>query len=282
MYFVAEDIDVTHRPGQQSLCGRFSTCDDFSLANVLEAERKRPESSYLAETPAVWLDDFFQWLNPLLEACCAVKKRDHTTFCGPKDNELTCKPCYEDAEPGWNITMEGLPEGEEFIRYLRQWMQSPTNADCALAGKASYSSSISLSEGAVVASNFRTYHTPLKNQDDYIQALASARRISEDLSSRTGGKVFPYSIFYVYFEQYASIVTTTRSTLALALLAVFLITSAILGSWRTGSVVAVTVFMIAMNVMVSRIGLDLSRVERLHRLIQLLVHRASWASGTSA
>ena len=37
VYFVVQDADVTTRPDQQKLCGRFTTCDDFSVANVLEA-----------------------------------------------------------------------------------------------------------------------------------------------------------------------------------------------------------------------------------------------------
>ena len=251
VYFVAEQVDIERRPGQQSVCGRFSTCDDFSLAAVLEAERKRPEISYIAETPAVWVDDFFQWLNPVLEACCSVKRRDPSAFCKPGDSELICKPCYQDADPGWNITMEGLPEGDDFIKYLKQWLQSPTNADCALGGKAGYSSAISLEHDVVVASHFRTYHTPLKSQSDYINALAAAKRISADLSASTGGRVFPYSVFYVFFEQYARIVVTTRFTLFLALGAVFFVTSLVLGSWRTGAVVVLSVFLVVMNVMVS-------------------------------
>lgn len=251
VYFVSSGVDVTQRAGQQKLCGRFSTCEDFSLANVLEAERKRPESSFISEPPSVWLDDFFQWLNPALESCCAVKKRRPTDFCGPTDNELICKACYEDAEPGWNITMEGLPEGPDFLRYLRHWLESPANADCALGGQAGYSTALSLGETDVKASHFRTYHTPLKTQDDFIDALAAAKRISADLSERTGGKVFPYSLPYVFFEQYSTIVTTTRFVLALALMAVFLVTSLVIGSWRTGFVVVTTVFLIVMNVMVS-------------------------------
>lgn len=35
------------------MCGRFSTCEELSLANVLEAERKRPDSSFIAEPPYV-------------------------------------------------------------------------------------------------------------------------------------------------------------------------------------------------------------------------------------
>lgn len=258
MYFVVDDVDVEHRSGQQALCGRFSTCDQLSVANLLEAERKRPDTSYLAEAPAAWIDDFFQWLNPGLEACCSVKKRDPSTFCTPNDNELLCKPCYEDKEPGWNITMEGLPEGQEFVQYLQQWLASPANQDCALGGKTGYSSALKLQHKHVQASHFRTYHTPLKTQNDYIQALASAKRISADLEARTGGRVFPYSIFYVFFEQYATIVTNTRSVVAAALVAIFLVSSLLLGSWRTGAVIVVSVFSISMNVLVSRSCIEMA------------------------
>jgi Niemann-Pick C1 protein len=120
-----------------------------------------------------------------------------------------------------------------------------------LGGKAGYSKALHVKDKHVQTSHFRGYHTPLKSQHDYIEALASAKRISADLEARTGGRVFPYSIFYVYFEQYATIVTTTRSVVALALLSIFLVSSLLLGSWRTGAVVVVTVFMISMNVMVS-------------------------------
>lgn len=254
VYFVVQDVDVTHRKGQQDLCGRFSTCDQMSLANVLEAERKRPSQSYLAETPAVWLDDFFQWLNPALEACCSVKRRHPEEFCTPDDSELTCRPCYQDGN--WNITMEGLPEGAEFLRYLQEWVQAPTNADCALGGKAGYSSAIRIDASShgkerVSASHFRTYHTPMKSQDDYINSLASAKRIAAEIAQHTGGNVFPYSIFYVFFEQYATIVTTTRLVIAMALLAVFLTTSIMLGSLRTGSMVLICVLGMVMNVAVS-------------------------------
>lgn len=266
VYLVEQGLDLTHREAQQQVCGRFSTCSEYSIGNILEAERKRSESSYIAEPPAIWLDDFFQWLNPALSSCCRVKKRDPNTFCKPEESEFACKACFEDAENEWNITMEGLPEGEDFMRYLKHWLESPANEDCPLGGKAGYSSAVSISStneddnksetSVVKASHFRTYHTPLKNQNDFINALAQAKRISADLSSKSTngkGQIFPYSIFYVYFEQYATIVTTTRAVMALALLAVLAVTSIILGSWRTGFVVVITVFMIAMNVLVSAI-----------------------------
>lgn len=41
VFFVVRDLDVTQRGYQQQICGRFTTCDKFSLANILEQEFKR-------------------------------------------------------------------------------------------------------------------------------------------------------------------------------------------------------------------------------------------------
>jgi Niemann-Pick C1 protein len=203
VYFVASHLNVSSRPAQQALCGRFTTGLDLSLGNTLEAERKRPDVSFLANPPAVWLDDFLGWLNPVLETCCRVRRDDPSVFCGANEPERRCRPCFEGKEPPWDITMKGLPEGPEFMRYLRQWMESPTDEECPLGGKSSYGNAISLSSdnSSIVASHFRTYHTPLKTQADFINALASARRVANDLEMRTGAKVYPYSLFYVFFDQ---------------------------------------------------------------------------------
>ncbi|GAA5926909.1 hypothetical protein JCM3775_007076 [Rhodotorula graminis] len=255
VYFVAENVNATALSNVRHLCSRFSTCDEFSLANVLEAERKRPESSYLAEPPAVWLDDFISWTNPILEDCCRVKRRNETEFCGPNDPDGACKPCFEDREPPWSTTLEGFPQDGKFMRYLEQWLVSPTDESCPLGGKAAYSSALALHEDAdgnkdnVALSHFRTYHTPLKTQSDFIKALAAARRIASDLSRRTGAHVFPYSLFYVFFASYDEIWATARAVLTFALVAVFLITSLLLGSFRTGAVVAFTVFLSLVTVL---------------------------------
>ncbi|KNZ45717.1 hypothetical protein VP01_786g3 [Puccinia sorghi] len=249
VYFVAQDVEPTSRAGQQSLCGRFSTCQALSLANVLEAERKRPKSSFIAEPSAVWIDDFLHWLNPTLESCCRVRKADPNVFCTDRDRARDCQPCFQGKQPPWNITMSGLPEGPEFMKYLEHWLDSPTTDTCPLGGKASYSNAIDISKekDSVLASHFRTYHTPLKQQSDYINAMTSAIRISEDLSKRTGGKVYPYSIFYVFFEQYSRIVTTSKEVILLALSAVFIVSSILLGSWQTGAIMCMTVLLIIAN-----------------------------------
>jgi len=251
VYFVARDADVTERLTQQDLCGRFTTCQDFSVANVLEAERKIPESSFISDPTASWIDDFLSWLNPTQSKCCRVQKRDPDQFCTERQSDRLCRPCYENHAPAWNITMVGLPEGEEFMRYLNQWLISPTTEDCPLAGRASFGMALSLNDdrNEIVASHFRTSHTPLKSQSDYINSFRAAHRIADEISERTGMNVFPYSLHYVFFDQYAHIVAITEQILGLGLAAVLLVTALLLGSWRTGTIVTGTVALTVITVM---------------------------------
>ncbi|KAG8754873.1 hypothetical protein FRC12_011070 [Ceratobasidium sp. 428] len=237
VYFVSHSMDASKRTNQQQLCARFTSCSTMSLANVLEAERKRPASSFIADPPASWIDDFFYWLKPSSETCCRVRRADPSVFCTPRDRERLCRPCFEERSPEWNVTLDGMPEGEEFMRYLNQWLVSPTDEDCPLGGRAGYSTALSVDGDRVAASHFRTFHAPLKTQSDFINALSSAKRIAGEISAQTGTPVFAYSLPYVFFEQYATIVSTAQGVLGLGLAAVLAITSVLLGSWRTGVIV---------------------------------------------
>ncbi|KAG6833792.1 hypothetical protein H0H87_001224 [Tephrocybe sp. NHM501043] len=273
VYFVSHNIDVTHRAGQQALCGRFTTCEDFSVANTLEAERKRPEASFISEPSASWIDDFLGWLDPGKEECCRVRKRDPSVFCGPRDNARLCQPCYLDKTPAWNVTMDGLPEGAEFMRYVKQWLDSPTTEECPLAGKASFGSALSLTPDGtgVQASHFRTFHAPLKTQQDFVNAFAAAHRVADDISRRTGAEVFPYSLFYVFFDQYAHVVAITQEVLGLGLAAVLVVTALLLGSWRSGSIVTGVVGLTVLTVMgvMPLWGISLNAISLVNLVISL-------------
>lgn len=251
VYFMVDGANMTRRSTQKRLCSRFTTCDPFSVANTLEAERKRPESSFISHSPAVWLDEFLRWLDPSLDSCCRVFKDDASVFCRPTDSEHLCQPCLAGHQPAWNITMSGLPEGREFNRYLAQWLNSPTDDGCPLGGKSTYQTALSIDgdTGAVLASHIRTYHTPLRDQSDYIYAYTAAHRIADDLSARTAARVVPYSPFYIFFEQYGHITGTAQEVLGLGLAAVLLITTVLLGSWRAGTIVTGVVGLAVLSIM---------------------------------
>ncbi|GAO51490.1 hypothetical protein G7K_5590-t1 [Saitoella complicata NRRL Y-17804] len=248
VYFVTKDLNATTLEGQRALCGRFSTCDEFSLANVLEQERKREEVSFVAEPAASWVDDFLHWLNPSNDMCCRVQSSGKQ--CGPDDSEDECKVCFADREPSWNITMTGFPEGQEFLEYLGRWIESPTVESCPLAGQAAYSDALVVDYENVMtpATHFRTSHTPLRSQRDFIDAYAAARRVAKEITDKTGTEVFPYSVFYIYFDQYATIVNLAIKLVGSALIAILAVTSVILGSFPTALVVMCVVGMIVVDV----------------------------------
>lgn len=235
VYFVVRDLNVTERQHQQELCARFSTCHSFSLANVLEQESKRPDVSYITGSTASWIDDFFTWLNPTNEECC-------------KENGKTC---FQDRDPAWNVTLSGMPTAFEFVHYLWKWIAAPTNEECPFGGKAPYSKALVFQPERVpipVASHFRTSHTPLRTQNAFISAYASARRIADSISSAQNISVFPYSKFYIFFDQYASIVRLTGTLIGSALVIILAISSLLLGSVMTGIVVTLTVVMTVADV----------------------------------
>jgi len=158
---------------------------------------------------------------------------------------------------GWQKTpritspWRGFPEDEEFIRYLQQWLISPTSEDCPLGGQASFGTAISLNDAQddVVASHFRTFLDPLKTQADFINAFDATHRIADDISRKTGASVFPYSMFFVFFDQYAHIISITQQVLGLGLASILVVTALFLGSWRTGLIVTAVVALTVVNVM---------------------------------
>ncbi|KAF8537295.1 sterol-sensing domain of SREBP cleavage-activation-domain-containing protein [Trichophaea hybrida] len=251
VYFVNKGFNVTERDNQQALCGRFSTCSPLSLSNIIEQERKRPEISYIAEPAASWIDDFMLWLNPSLDQCCRVKRSNSSELCGPYDSDFKCKVCFEDRDPGWNITLGGMPEGEEFMEYLKIWIDAPTGETCPLAGKAAYSSAIvpNYEDRTISASHFRSSHKPLTSQADFIAAYAAARRIAKEVSRTSRTEIFPYSKFYIFFDQYSSIAQLTAGLIISALVCIYIVTAVLLGSLQTGAVVTGTVAMIVVDIM---------------------------------
>ena len=166
-----------------------------------------------------------------------------------------------------------MPEGEEFIRFLMKWLDSPTDEECPLGGKAAYSSAVSLmgDYSGVQASHFGTFHSPLKTEDDFINAFAAAHRIADDISSKTGTHVFPYSSFYVFFDQYAHIIATTQEVLGLGLASVLLVTALLLGSWRTGTIVTGVVALTVVSVMgvMGVWGISLNAISLVNLVISL-------------
>ncbi|KAJ7338746.1 hypothetical protein JRQ81_012648 [Phrynocephalus forsythii] len=247
VYFVLEEgYNYTTLDGQNMVCGGVG-CDNDSLA--LQIYEAAGISSYtrIGYAPSSWIDDYFDWIKPQ-SSCCRIY---NTTgqFCNASVVDPSCERCRP-------LTPEGKkrPQGEEFMKFLPMFLSDNPNPKCGKGGHAAYSSAVTFRNNSEIgATYFMTYHTVLKTSADFIDAMKKARMIANNIteSMRIKGenyRVFPYSVFYVFYEQYLAIVYDTIFNLSISLGSIFLVTMVLLGfeMWAA-IVVSLTIAMILIN-----------------------------------
>jgi len=62
-------LNYTDQPIQQKLCGGLG-CDADSLVTQIYLASKNKSRSYIAATPASWMDDYLDWFR--IGPCCRV------------------------------------------------------------------------------------------------------------------------------------------------------------------------------------------------------------------
>lgn len=265
VFFVMKELDVTERTHQQAVCGKFSACDKYSVANVLEQEYKRGNVSTIAEPASNWLDDFFGYLNPELDQCCRVRTAPAPPigssgagafaafdaapdFCAPHAPPRQCEPCFARASPPYDSLMAGLPTGDQFMAYFRHWIAEPSDP-CPLGGKAPYGAAVNYNESAIIASYVRTSHRPLRSQHDFIVAYKNAvRMVAELRQCLPSVEVFAHLPFYVFFVQYEHIIAVAVLTVGAALAIVFVVSAVLLALPAVAAVLVAVVSCIVINV----------------------------------
>lgn len=104
------------------------------------------------------------------------------------------------------------------------------------------------------------YHTILKTSADYYESMRAARAVSANITNMINDylksiddnstvEVFPYSIFYVFYEQYLTMWPDTLYSIGISLIAIFAVTFFLMGLDIFSSVVVViTITMIVVNI----------------------------------
>ncbi|KAK9112478.1 hypothetical protein Scep_019997 [Stephania cephalantha] len=148
-----------------------------------------PESSYVAKPAASWLDDFLVWMSPEAFGCC--RKFTNGSYCPPDDQ------CFLHSD--WH---NNRPSTEQFKEKLPWFLNALPSADCSKGGHGAYTSSLDLNvpvsvshsdyeNGVIQALEFRTYHTPLNKQSDFVNAMRAAREFSSRISDSLKIDIFP-------------------------------------------------------------------------------------------
>ena len=216
LYLVIRDpYNYSDPVAQNKLCYSQSGCEGGSLINFYDAV------PYTTAPVYSWLDDYLTWaLSPI--TCCL--------------NGST--PCFA------NTTVRPTPS--EFVDNLPAFLQwaPPAGPYCQIPGyvyadDVVFNTDVTTGAMTVGPTRLRTYHSVLRTQTDYIDSL----RIAYEVADLTGLPVFPYSVFYIYFEQYLYIVKVALLDVGLALGGVFLVSLFLLSDPWLAFLIVVTVAM---------------------------------------
>ncbi|KAF3628716.1 putative serine/threonine-protein kinase Cx32, chloroplastic-like [Capsicum annuum] len=261
LYFVVKNYNFSSESRQTNQLCSISQCDSDSLLNEIARASLVPESSYIAKPAASWLDDFLVWISPEAFGCC--RKFTNSSFCPPDDQPPCCSPSSGSCSPNGvckdcttcfrhSDLANGRPTTEQFREKLPWFLNALPSNDCAKGGNGAYTTNVEIEgyeDGIIKASAFRTYHTPLNKQVDYVNSMRAAREFSSRVSDSLKMEIFPYAVFYMFFEQYLSIWRTALINLAIAIGAVFIVCLVITCSFWTSAIILLVLTMIVLDLM---------------------------------
>ncbi|XP_035526866.1 NPC intracellular cholesterol transporter 1 [Morone saxatilis] len=243
VYFVVEDgLNYSSPEGQNVVCGGVG-CNNNSLVQQVYAASLISNYTTIAFTPSSWLDDYFDWVKP--QSTCCRYYNNTGAFCNASVVNSSCVHCRPMTPSG-----KQRPEGHDFMQFLPMFLSDNPNVKCGKGGHAAYATAVDLhpNNTGVGATYFMTYHTILKESPDFIDALKMARNLAENISQSMDHKVFAYSVFYVFYEQYLTIAYDTALNLSVSLASIFVVTTVLLGFelW-SALIVSLTIAMILVN-----------------------------------
>ncbi|KAK4808340.1 hypothetical protein QYF61_024219 [Mycteria americana] len=250
-YFVTTGgYNFSSPAGINGICSS-AGCATDSLTNSIQYATRFPNVSYLAIPATSWVDDFLDWLNPT-GRCCRIHQFGSLKgeFCPSTSSDLSCLG-------GQCLNATRRPSVEEFERFLPWFLHDLPTLQCAKGGLGAYDTAVSMdTNGTILASRFMAYQRPLRTSQEYTAALRAARALAEEITAtlrRVPGthpdfRVFPYTVTYVYYEQYLTVVAEGVVTLALCLVPTFVVSFLLLGmDLRSSAATLLTIAMILVD-----------------------------------
>ncbi|XP_011290675.2 NPC intracellular cholesterol transporter 1 homolog 1b [Musca domestica] len=242
-------LDYTERDHQNLICGGVE-CNNNSLSVQLYTQSLYPDITYLARPATSWIDDYIDWLG--IADCCKVNTTDNT-FCPSNSKEYECEPCPR------SFMADGLrPTNETFRKYIPYFLSDLPDAECAKAGRASYADAVVYTldnegDSTILDTYFMQYSTTSTTSIQFYSALREARRVADEINAmlkenNVDASIFPYCVFFIFYEQYLTIWDDAIFSLGISLLAVFMVTFLITGfDIISAGMVLFMVFLILVN-----------------------------------
>ncbi|CAF1267837.1 unnamed protein product [Adineta ricciae] len=230
VYFVIKPgINYGNINASNMICSS-SGCSSQSMANQLGIASLRPTETRIAQIGTTWLDDYYDWLRHRGSTPCCRLHNNTGEFCSTNAaSGSKCHPCTR------STTRESLTENE-FRQFLPYFLKDNPNFKCAKGGHAAHGNSVALfgKNKSVEASLIMGYHSVLITSNDFIEAMQQAYILTDNItktlkSSGYNVEVFPYSIFYVFYEQYLTIWQDVFMNLTISAAAIFVVAFVLLG-----------------------------------------------------
>jgi len=230
VYFIIKPGINYERINSSNLICSSPGCSADSVSSQLSIAALSPSETRLAQIGTTWLDDYYDWLRHRGSTPCCRRYNKSKEFCSSQvPSDSPCHLCTTSS------TREELTE-EEFRTFLPFFLRDNPNLKCAKGGHAAHGSSVKLFEHnqSVETSLVMGYHSLLISSADFIDAMQQAYSLTENITRilRSAGhdvEVFPYSIFYVFYEQYLTIWHDAFMNLAISATAIYVVTFILLG-----------------------------------------------------
>ena len=168
-----------------------------------------------------------------------------------------CNDCSKNFTSPDGVSDDIWPDAETFRMWLPDYLQDNPCEGCSKGGHAAYGQGVVTKDSGgnltVGANYFMTYHTILRTSEDFYTAMEEARVVADNISvamSSVGHhvEVFPYSIFYVFYEQYLTMWVDVLTSLGISMAAIFVVTFVLLGcDIHSSVVVLITITMIIVD-----------------------------------
>ncbi|EFA84746.1 Niemann-Pick C type protein [Heterostelium album PN500] len=223
---VKEGFNYTSIQEQNQLCS-VGGCNNNSIVNVFN------NVPYMAKGISSWLDDYLSFTDNI--ACCSVD--NNGTLCPVGWTDPGCTICGDPA------TNRPFPQSfEHFLPIYMNFLPQPQF--CAVSGLG-HQPDIQIQNGTIIATRFDGYHTTLRDQKDFINALKAAYYVVD----HSDLPIFVYSVFYVYFEQYLHITSIAIMDILLALAGVFIVSLLILANPVIAVLVVICVGLVSIDLL---------------------------------
>uniref|UniRef100_A0A8C4QM20 NPC1 like intracellular cholesterol transporter 1 n=1 Tax=Eptatretus burgeri TaxID=7764 RepID=A0A8C4QM20_EPTBU len=192
--------------GMNAVCSSVG-CDNNSMMQKIQFACDFSNRSYLSIPASSWVDDFIDWLNPMSSCCC------NKTQLSPFNKvEKRCRQSCMKTQHDGVIR----PSPDQFNKFLPRFLDDVPTQE---------------------STRFMAYHSPLVTSQEYTAALKNIRELSENITTTMrkipgtaeNFEVFPYTVTYVFYEQYLTIVKEGLFNIGVCLIPTFVVCCILLG-----------------------------------------------------